>query len=119
MTKPAACLGDTHSCPSLTPIPHEKGTIESGSSNVTIADKPAARVNDQIKCEDGSTGIIKESNACVLINGQRAARIDDKTDHDGTIDSGQSTILIADGEPFIEFGDEGQIEIGENVFFGD
>ena len=118
MTKPAARVGDSHSCPKKTPVPHHGGTIKAGSPNVTIGGQPAARVGDAITCDDGSEGVIKESNACLLINGIRAARIDDPTDHNGKIITGMGTVLIADGESFIEIGDFGTVEIGENVIFG-
>ncbi len=119
MSKPAARVSDSHSCPKKTPALHHGGTIKAGSPNVSIGDQPAARVGDKITCDDGSEGVIQHSNACLIINGQRAARVDDKTDHDGKITSGMSTVKIADGDPFIEMGDEGIIEIGDHVIFGE
>lgn len=118
MSKSAARVGDSHQCPKDTPSTHHGGTISTGSPNVTIGDQPAARAGDKIKCDNGSEGALKESGACLLINGKTAIRIDDKTDHDGKITSGKSTVTIADGDPFIEIGDEGLVEIGDNVSFG-
>jgi len=119
MSKSAARLDDNHVCSKSDPIPHIGGKITTGSPNVTIGKKPAARLGDKIKCEDGSEGVISESNACLVINGQRAARINDKTSHDGKISSGMDSVQIADDDPFIEIGDEGIVEIGDNVIFGE
>jgi uncharacterized Zn-binding protein involved in type VI secretion len=118
MSKLAARKGDKHDCPEEEPKDHGKGSIIEGSPNVTIEGMPAARVGDKIECEDGSTTPIADNGSCLLINGKKAARIGDKSDHDGEISSSAGSVFIADGDAFIEFGDEGSIEIGENVYFG-
>jgi len=45
---PAACMGDMHVCPMVTPatppIPHVGGPITLGSTGVFIGKKPAARM---------------------------------------------------------------------------
>jgi len=108
MTKPAARIGDSHN----------KGSIKTGSPNVIIGSQPAARVGDVIKCDKDPDGSINNSSACLIINGKRAARVGDTTDRDSVINSGMGNVLIADGDPFIEIGDTGKIDIGPNVFFG-
>jgi uncharacterized Zn-binding protein involved in type VI secretion len=51
---PAACLGDMHVCPMVTPavppIPHVGGPITLGSTGVFIGKKPAARMGDMAVC---------------------------------------------------------------------
>lgn len=56
------------------------GPIVSGSTDVMIGGKPAARVGDPINCSSHGTGSIIEGSKTVLINGKAAARKDDKTD---------------------------------------
>jgi GH24 family phage-related lysozyme (muramidase)/uncharacterized Zn-binding protein involved in type VI secretion len=118
MSKLAARKSDKHNCPKKEPKAHGEGSIIKGSPNVTIEGMPAARVGDKIECEDGSITSIADNESCLIINGKRAARLGDKSDHDGEISSSAGSVFIADGEPFIEFGDDIIIEIGENVFFG-
>lgn len=118
MSIPAARKGDQHNCPKDKPIPHRDGTIIGGSPNVIIEGNPAARTGDKIQCEDGSTTAISPTAACVLINGKSAARLNDPSSHDGKIISSAGCVFIADGELFVELGDNGIIDIGENVFFG-
>ncbi len=52
--KPAARLGDMHTCPMQTPgtppIPHVGGPITLGSPTVLIGGQPAARVGDMATC---------------------------------------------------------------------
>lgn len=49
--KPAAVMGDTHTCAFPPPSgPHAPNTIIKGSATVTIGGKPAARVNDSTAC---------------------------------------------------------------------
>ncbi len=113
----AARKGDKHSCPKDEPISHGSGEIVEGSPNVRICSMPAARVGDNIQCQDDSTHAISQSNACVLINDMPAARVGDATEHGGKIASGAGTVIIEDGPAFVEIGNAGIIEIGENVFF--
>jgi uncharacterized Zn-binding protein involved in type VI secretion len=51
---PAACLGDMHVCPMVTPavppIPHVGGPITLGSTGVFIGKKPASRMGDMAVC---------------------------------------------------------------------
>jgi uncharacterized Zn-binding protein involved in type VI secretion len=53
--KPAARMGDMHTCPMQTPaapapIPHVGGPITMGSVTVLIGNMPAARVGDMATC---------------------------------------------------------------------
>jgi uncharacterized Zn-binding protein involved in type VI secretion len=53
--KPAARMGDMHTCPMQTPVgpavvPHVGGPITLGSPTVLIGGQPAARVGDMCTC---------------------------------------------------------------------
>ncbi len=52
--KPAARVGDMHTCPMVTPgtppVPHVGGPITMGSATVLIGGMPAARVGDMATC---------------------------------------------------------------------
>jgi uncharacterized Zn-binding protein involved in type VI secretion len=61
--KPAARIGDNHSCPY-----HGSGAVVMGSSNVLIGDKPAARLTDDIVCRKGTHKITSGAET-VLIGG--------------------------------------------------
>ncbi|MDY6785741.1 MAG: PAAR domain-containing protein [Cyanobacteriota bacterium] len=93
--KPAARVGDMHTCPMTDGSkPHVGGPIiPSGSPNVFIGGMPAARVGDKATCT-GPPDAIASGSATVLINGQPAARIGDKTVHGGVIVSGCTNVLI-------------------------
>lgn len=68
--KPAARIGDMHTCPQVIPgpqhIPHVGGRIITGSRTVLIGGKPAARVGDTATCQ-GPADIIIEGSNTVLI----------------------------------------------------
>jgi uncharacterized Zn-binding protein involved in type VI secretion len=67
--KPAARVGDDHSCPASEPgpKPHKGGPIQSpGSITVSIAGKAAARVGDQATCA-GATDTISAGEPTVQI----------------------------------------------------
>lgn len=66
--KPAACLGDMHTCPMVDPgpKPHVGGPIVQGSATVLIGGKPAARVGDQATCA-GPPDVIAMGCTTVLI----------------------------------------------------
>jgi len=59
---PAACMGDMHVCPMVTPatppIPHVGGPITLGSTGVFIGKKPAARMGDMAVCVGPPSTII-------------------------------------------------------------
>lgn len=92
---PAARLHDAHQCPEFTPSgqPHQGGPILHGSSNVFINGKPAARINDQTKCQQ-TIDTIKTGSKTVRINNQAAARAEDMTQHGGVIIQGSPDVWM-------------------------
>ncbi len=97
MGKPAARVGDMHTCPlSNEATSHADGPImPPGEATVLIAGFPAARVGDSAACS-GSTDSIIQGSATVFIGGQPAARTGDVTAHGGHIAAGAPTVLIGD-----------------------
>lgn len=94
MSKPAARVGDMHTCPLVDVLkPHVGGPIMQGSANVLIGGMPAARVGDMAACV-GPVDMIAMGSATVLINGQMAARMGDMTAHGGVIVLGFTQVLI-------------------------
>ncbi len=92
--KPAARLGDMHTCPAYSgPVPHVGGPINKGSANVLIGGMPAATLGDTAVC-NGPPDIIAAGSGTVLINGKPAARMGDSTAHGGVIAAGCPTVLI-------------------------
>ncbi|MFT6916485.1 MAG: putative Zn-binding protein involved in type VI secretion [Motiliproteus sp.] len=92
--KPAARLGDMHSCPAYNgDSPHVGGPINIGSATVLIDGIPAATAGDTAVCH-GSPDIIASGSRTVLINGKSAARMGDSTVHGGVIVAGCPTVLI-------------------------
>lgn len=67
--KPAATVGDNHTCPMVTgTVPHVGGPIlPPGSVTVLIGGKPAARVGDQATCTGPPDSIIPPGCPTVLI----------------------------------------------------
>jgi uncharacterized Zn-binding protein involved in type VI secretion len=100
MGKPAARLGDMHTCPMLNPgtppPPHVGGPIVGGLPTVLIGGQPAARVGDMASCA-GPPDAIAAGSSVVLIGGSPAARIGDQTAHGGAIVVGFATVLIGEG----------------------
>jgi uncharacterized Zn-binding protein involved in type VI secretion len=70
--KPAARIGDMHTCPMVTPgtppIPHVGGPITMGSATVLIGGMPAARMGDVATCT-GPPDTIVAGEPTVLIGG--------------------------------------------------
>jgi len=98
MGKPAARVGDMHTCPMVTPgvppIPHVGGPIlPPGCPTVLIGGFPAARMGDMATCV-GPPDVIVLGSVTVLIGGQPAARIGDSTAHGGVIMMGFPQVLI-------------------------
>lgn len=93
--KPAARLGDMHICPEYNgKVPHVGGPIAAPCEpTVLIGYKPAATVGDKCFCL-GSTDTVTQGSATVLIDSKAAARVTDKTAHNGVIISGCSSVLI-------------------------
>lgn len=98
MSKPAARIGDMHTCPMVTPgvppVPHVGGPITGpGVPTVLICNVPAAVMGDMCTCVGPPDSIILGS-ATVLIGGKPAARMGDTTSHGGIIVLGAPTVLI-------------------------
>uniref|UniRef100_UPI000A326751 PAAR domain-containing protein n=1 Tax=Xenorhabdus beddingii TaxID=40578 RepID=UPI000A326751 len=76
------------------------GLLDSGSSNVKIEGKPAARATvDVAKCSKHPTPpLIAQGSETVFINGQPAARVDDKLVCGAVIKGGASTVFIGSGQ---------------------
>ncbi|MFT5722580.1 MAG: putative Zn-binding protein involved in type VI secretion [Motiliproteus sp.] len=92
--KPAARLGDRHSCPAYHgDDPHVGGPINTGSATVLIDGMPAATVGDTAVCH-GPPAIITTGSATVLINDKPAARMGDSTAHGGAILAGCPSVLM-------------------------
>lgn len=78
----------------------EAGQIRSGSSNVSINGKPAARAHlDSAECSKhpGGPKILAQGSSSVYINGQPAARVGDRTVCDGKISAGSPNVSIGGG----------------------
>ena len=96
MGKPAARVGDLHTCPLATPVPHVGGPIlPPGVINVLIGGLPAATILNMCVCVGPPDMIIKGSTG-VFIGGRPAARMGDNTVHGGVIMSGCLTVLIGE-----------------------
>lgn len=92
---PAARLTDPHSCSSVTGVvPHVGGPIDGpGAPTVLIGGMPAAIVGDLATC-NGPPDTLIEGSGTVLIGGMPAVRMGDPTEHGGTVDAGEPTVLI-------------------------
>jgi uncharacterized Zn-binding protein involved in type VI secretion len=91
---PAARLGDLHTCPLTTPVPHGGGPIlPPCCPTVLIGHMTAARVTDLALCV-GAVATIAKGSATVLIGRKMAARQGDPTNHGGCITQGEPTVLI-------------------------
>jgi len=88
----AALAEDTaNPCPS--------GTVASGSSDVTVEGKQAARAGDSAGC----AGTITEGSPDVFINGKPAAVQGSKTGCGGAVASGATGVFV-NGKPFVIAG---------------
>ncbi|MCB8968571.1 MAG: PAAR domain-containing protein [Ardenticatenaceae bacterium] len=96
MSKPAARVGDMHTCPMVNPgpVPHVGGPIlPPGTPTVLIGGVPAACVGDMATCT-GPPDTIVMGSTTVLIGGKPAARMGDQTAHGGVIVAGYPMVLI-------------------------
>lgn len=94
--KPAARLGDMHTCPLVNPgpVPHVGGPVSGPCvPNVLIGGVPAATVGDMCVCV-GPPDSIAVGSTTVTIGGKPAARLGDMTSHGGVIVAGCPTVLI-------------------------
>ncbi len=104
----AARISDLHVCPRVEPgpVPHVGGPIFSGSANVIIGHRPAARVGDRVVCMPiGPTDKIAEGSSTVIINHRAAARRTDPCTHiDGSrIAAGCPSVVIGDAPQSFTF----------------
>jgi uncharacterized Zn-binding protein involved in type VI secretion len=100
MGKPAARIGDMHTCPMVTPgtppIPHVGGPITGpGCPTVLIGGLPAAVMGDMCVCVGPPDTIVLGSTG-VFIGGKPAARMGDQCAHGGAIVVGCPTVLIGE-----------------------
>ena len=100
MGKPAARVGDMHTCPMVTPgtppIPHVGGPIlPPGKPTVLIGGMPAATMGGMCVCTGPPDTIVLGSTG-VMIGGQPAARMGDMCAHGGPIVVGCPTVLIGE-----------------------
>jgi uncharacterized Zn-binding protein involved in type VI secretion len=100
MSKPAARVGDMHTCPMVTPgmppIPHVGGPIIGpGVPNVLIAGMPASVMGDMCTCVGPPDTVVLGSTG-VMIGGKPAARMGDQCAHGGVITVGCPTVLIGE-----------------------
>ncbi len=95
MGKPAARLGDDHSCPlSEGSKPHKGLSIaQVKPSKVYIEGKLTATAGDIAPC-NGPPDTLAEGAEKVFIKGALAARQGDKTAHGGVITSGAKKVFI-------------------------
>jgi len=96
MGKPAARVGDHHTCPMVEPgpKPHVGGPIlPPGCPTVLICNKPAARINDKAFCIGPVDTIVKGAFP-VTIGNMPASRESDATSHGGKIVIGCSSVEI-------------------------
>jgi uncharacterized Zn-binding protein involved in type VI secretion len=96
MYQPAARLGDLHTCPKVNfnGVPHFGGPITAGCTQVLIGGQPAACVQDPAACV-GPEDKIEMGSTFVMIYGRAAARVGDKTEHNGVVSKGCNIVLIA------------------------
>ncbi len=94
--KPAARVGDMHTCPMVGPgpTPHVGGPVlPPGEPTVLVGGMPAARMGDKATCV-GPPDTIAKGAFPVAIGSNPAARISDSTAHGGVIIAGCPTVLI-------------------------
>jgi uncharacterized Zn-binding protein involved in type VI secretion len=108
--KPAATLGDMHSCPIKG---HGTTPIVSGSGQ-TLNGKPIALVGDTTGC--GAT--IIEGAPVMMANGKLVAFLGSKTSHGGTIISGDSGLILDTAMGSVVGGlDKGVAELLKKNFY--
>ena len=92
---PAARVFDLTVCTKSTgPVPHVGGPILGpGASKTKIGGMPAALVGDTSLCI-GPPDTLKQGSATVKIEGKKAVRLGDQTDHGGLVVLGFPTVLI-------------------------
>lgn len=103
MGQPAARVGDMHTCPLATPVPHVGGPVlPPGHPTVLIGGMPAATITNMCTCV-GPPDMIAKGSTSVFINNLPAARMGDMTAHGGVLVMGDFTVLIG-GMPNVTTG---------------
>jgi uncharacterized Zn-binding protein involved in type VI secretion len=94
----AARITDMHTCPAVTGVvPHVGGPIIAPCAPTVLTGfLRQARIGDLLTCV-GPPDVITTGSATVIVAGQPAARINDKTVHGGVIIVGLPTVIIGDG----------------------
>lgn len=97
MGKPAARVGDMHTCPMFNgKSPHVGGPVlPPGIPTVLIGGMPAATLGNMCTCAGPPDSIVKGS-AGVFIGGKPAARMGDSSAHGGVVVIGLPTVLIGE-----------------------
>ena len=95
MGMPAARVYDLHVCTKTTgPIPHVGGPILGpGAKKTNIGGMPAALEGDTALCI-GPPDKLKQGSETVKIEGKKAVRLGDQTEHRGIVAFGFPTVLI-------------------------
>lgn len=103
----AARVHDSQVCPV-----HGPGALLTGEPTVLIEQSLASRIADRGLCCAGEV-LIASGSDTVIINGKHAARVGDRTCHQGVIETGAATVFIGgrphtavhqayqDGSPFV------------------
>ena len=101
MRKPAARLGDQHTCPIVDPgpKPHVGGPITGPcAATVLVGGIPLAQVGSSATCA-GPPDAVASGSATVRAEGRSASRLGDSTAHGGVIVAGNPTVLIGGAPP--------------------
>lgn len=95
MGKPAARVGDMHTCPMFDgKSPHVGGPVmPPGIPTVLVGGMPAATLGNMCTCT-GPLDVISMGSTNVLINGRFTSRQFDQTAHGGIIAIGNPTVLV-------------------------
>lgn len=68
--------------------------ITSGAPTVIIVGQQAGTVTSKCKCKGGTDDTVVQGSSTVLLSGQSAARIGDRTEHGGKLVTGAANVVI-------------------------
>lgn len=92
--KPGARIGDNHTCPQQTPVPHGGGPIRRpGAPTVFLEHLVGSVLGDECICASGMDATA-EASGTVFYEGKHAVRMGDKTAHGGVIVEGASHVFV-------------------------
>jgi uncharacterized Zn-binding protein involved in type VI secretion len=104
MTKPAARIGDVHTCPA-----HGGGALVSpGEPTVLIGSLVAARFTDMGACA-GAADAVSMGAPTVFIGKLPACRLGETTEHKGAVVTGFPAVLLGDPPPWVTVVRRGKI----------